>query len=253
VIAAIVTLAERPDLIEAMWEMPSPWPPFMLEDPVVGMFWGQLPVAFPECQLLALDADDAIIAKVHSVPFAWSGSYDDLSDRGLDAILELAFRDRQHDRQPTAVSLVEARVAPDHRGQGLSYRLLEAARGNAVRLGFDDLFGPVRPSAKSKESRTPIGEYAMRVRPDGLPYDPWLRAHVRLGAHIVKVCPMSMIVPGTVAQWRDWTGLALGASGPIEVDGALAPVHVSVEHDHAVYVEPNVWMHHRLELAHASA
>jgi hypothetical protein len=64
---------------------------------------------------------------------------------------------------------------------------------------------------------------------------------------------MSMIAPGTVAQWRDWTGLALGASGPIEVDGALAPVHVSVEHDHAVYVEPNVWMHHRLELAHASA
>ena len=57
-IAAIVTVAERPDLIEAIWEMPSPWPPFMLEDPVVGMFWDQLPVAFPEYQLLALDADD---------------------------------------------------------------------------------------------------------------------------------------------------------------------------------------------------
>jgi GNAT superfamily N-acetyltransferase len=253
VIAAIVTVAERPNLIEAMWEMPSPWPPFMLEDPVAGMFWAQLPVAFPEYQLLALDADDTIIAKVHSVPFAWSGSDDDLSDRGLDAILERAFHDLEHDRQPTAASLVEARVAPDHRGQGLSYRLLEAARGNAVRLGFDDLFGPVRPSAKSKEPRTPIGEYVMRVRPDGLPSDPWLRAHVRLGARIVKVCPMSMIVPGTLAQWRDWTGLALRTSGSIEVDGALVPVHVSVEHDHAVYVEANVWLHHRLEVAHTSA
>jgi len=123
-------------------------------------------LAFPEYQLLALDADDTIIAKVHSVPFAWSGSDDDLSVRGLDAILERAFHDLEHDRQPTAASLVEARVAPDHRGQGLGYRLLEAARGNAVRLGFDDLFGPVRPSAKSKEPR--------------LPSDPWLRAHVRL-------------------------------------------------------------------------
>jgi len=137
-------------------------------------------LAFPEYQLLALDADDTIIAKVHSVPFAWSGSDDDLSVRGLDAILERAFHDLEHDRQPTAASLVEARVAPDHRGQGLSYRLLEAARGNAVRLGFDDLFGPVRPSAKSKEPRTPFGEYVMWVRPDGLPSDPWLRAHVRL-------------------------------------------------------------------------
>jgi hypothetical protein len=27
---------------------------------------------------------------------------------------------------------------------------------------------------------------------------------------------------------------------------ALNPVHVSVEQDHAVYVEPNVWVHHDL-------
>ncbi len=252
-IAAIVTVAERPDLIEAMWEMPNPWPPFMLADPVAATFWSQLPAAFPEYQLLALDAHGTIIAKLHSVPFAWPGSDDDLPDRGLDAILERAFHDREHDTRPTATSLLEARVAPDHRGHGLSYRLLEAARDNVVRLGFDDLFGPVRPSAKSREPRTPIGEYVARVRPDGLPSDPWLRAHVRLGAHIVKLCPLSMIVPGTLTQWRDWTGLALRTSGSIEVDGALVPIHVAVEHDHAVYVEPNVWLHHRLGLAQASA
>jgi hypothetical protein len=68
---------------------------------------------------------------------------------------------------------------------------------------------------------------------------------VRLGARIVKLCPLSMVVPGSLAQWRAWTGLPFTVSGPIDVPGALAPVHVSVEHDHAVYVEPNVWMHHR--------
>jgi hypothetical protein len=55
-----------------------------------------------------------------------------------------------------------------------------------------------------------------------------------------------MTVPGSLADWRGWTGLPFDSSGDCVVPGALTPVHVSVEHDHAVYVEPNVWMHHRL-------
>jgi hypothetical protein len=53
-----------------------------------------------------------------------------------------------------------------------------------------------------------------------------------------------MVVPGTVADWRRWTGMELTASGQIAVPGALVPVHVSLEQDHAVYVEPNVWVRH---------
>jgi hypothetical protein len=30
------------------------------------------------------------------------------------------------------------------------------------------------------------------------------------------------------------------------VPGALVPVQCSVEHDYAVYVEPGVWVHHKL-------
>jgi hypothetical protein len=89
-------------------------------------------------------------------------------------------------------------------------------------------------------------DYVARTRDDGLPADPWLRSHVRLGGEIVKVCPASMTIPGSLAQWRSWTGLPLDSSGAIEVPGALVPVHVSIEHDHAVYVEPNVWVRHRL-------
>jgi hypothetical protein len=89
-------------------------------------------------------------------------------------------------------------------------------------------------------------EYVARVRTDGLPADPWLRVHVRLGARLIKVCPLSMTVPGTLAQWREWTGLPLASSGLVDVPGTLTPVHVSVEHDHAVYIEPNVWLHHHM-------
>ena len=62
---------------------------------------------------------------------------------------------------------------------------------------------------------------------------------------IVKLAPCSMIVPGTLADWRGWTGLPFDESGDVVVPGALAPVHVAAEQDHAVYVEPNVWIHHR--------
>jgi GNAT superfamily N-acetyltransferase len=245
-IVSTVTLAERPDLIEVMWSMPNTWPTFMLQDPVAHVFFHRLAETFPEHQLLALGEQGAVIGKIHSVPFAWTGGDDDLPERGWDAILERAFVERDRGEASTAVSLLEARVVPARRGQGLSATLLDAARRNVQRLGLVDLFGPVRPTGKSQEPRTPMSEYAARLRLDGLPADPWLRVHARMGARIVKVCPLSMIIPGSVAQWRQWTGLALTRSGLLDVPEALAPVHVSVEQDHAVYVEPNVWMHHEL-------
>jgi hypothetical protein len=45
---------------------------------------------------------------------------------------------------------------------------------------------------------------------------------------------------------KSWTGLEFERSGDAVVPGALVPIHVSLEQDHAVYVEPNVWVHHRL-------
>ncbi|MEA2265904.1 MAG: hypothetical protein QOE27_1487 [Solirubrobacteraceae bacterium] len=244
-IASFVTLAERPDLIEAMWSMPNTWAPFMLQDPVGTRYFGQLPDRFPEFQVLALDRAGSIVGKVHSVPFSWTGSEDNLPERGWDGIIERAF-DETGPEPANAASLIEARLAPEHRGTGLSRELLAAARGNAARLGARDLFGPVRPTGKAEEPRTPMPDYAGRVRSDGLPVDPWLRVHVRLGARIVKVCPLSMVVPGTLGDWREWTGLPLKETGLHDVPEGLVPVHVSVEHDHAVYVEPNVWVHHRL-------
>jgi len=246
VIASVVTLEERPDLVEPMWAMPNTWPTFMQQDPVGGLFYGRLADTFPEYQLLALDDQGAIVGKVHSVPFAWGGSDDELPVRGWDGILEQAFSDHERDQQATAVSLIEARVVPDHRRGGLSSVLLDAARRNVQRLGFTDLFGPVRPTEKSAEPRTPMSEYVARVRDDGLPADSWLRVHVRLGARIVSVCPLSMVIPGTLAQWREWTAMPLSSTGLTDIPEALAPLHVSIEHDHAVYVEPNVWVHHRL-------
>ncbi len=241
-----VTLAQRPDLIGPMWDMPNHWPEYMLHDPVADIYFEQLSTAFPEFQLVAIDESGTLVGKLNSLPFRWDGSDDDLPDRGWDAIQERGFTGRDNGVVPTAVSLLEARVVPEHLGTGLSIELLKAARRNAIGLGFTDMFGPVRPTHKDREPEVPMADYVARLRPDGLPEDPWVRTHVRLGASIVKICPLSMTIPGTLAQWRQWTGLPLTESGPVVIPGGLVPAHVSVEHGHAVYIEPNVWMHHRL-------
>jgi GNAT superfamily N-acetyltransferase len=242
----IVPLVERSDLLAGMWELTSTWPPFMLKDPIGNRLFPKVPELFPEYQLLALDDDGHVAGRLIAAPFPYDGNLQSLPDRGWDAVLEQAVEEHGQ-RPPTAVCLLEARIAPAAQGQGLSHKLLAAARSHVSALGYRDLFGPVRPTAKADEPHTPMGDYVRRLRADGLPSDPWLRVHVRLGGQIVKVCPTSMTVPGTLAEWRAWTGLGLTTSGPHDVPGALVPIHVSVEHDHCVYVEPNVWIHHRLD------
>ena len=242
----LVALSDRPDLAQPVWHMADDWPAFMHHDPLGDALFAQLPDVFPEHQLAGLDPDGRVVAKVNAVPFAWDGTDEDLPVDGWDGVLLRGFRDRRRGTPATAVSLLEARVDPALRGRGLSRVLLEAARAATVGLGYRDLFGPVRPTRKSLEPRTPMADYVARTREDGLPVDPWLRVHARLGARVVAVCPTSMTVAGTLAQWREWTGLPFDGEREVEVPGALVPVLVQPEHGTAAYVEPNVWMHHDL-------
>jgi hypothetical protein len=240
------TAAQRPDLIDAMWGLRSTWPDLMLEDPVANLLYPRLAEAFGAYQVIALDESGSVVGRVNSVPFVWTGADEDLPDRGWDEILHRAFRAHDRGERTNAVSLLEARLLPERQGSGLSAVLIEEVRRHVRALGTDDLFGPVRPTGKSHQPRVPLTDYVAHLRDDGLPQDPWLRIHVRGGGRIVRVCPASITVSGTLAQWRTWTGLPLERSGDVDVPGALTPVHVSVQHDHAVYVEPNVWVHHRL-------
>jgi hypothetical protein len=91
-----------------------------------------------------------------------------------------------------------------------------------------------------------IEEYAALTRDDGLPFDPWLRVHVRAGGTIVGVAARAMAIAGSLEEWREWTGLPFDASGPVVVPEALVPVLCDVSQDHAAYIEPCIWVHHRL-------
>lgn len=242
----IVRLADRPDLEAAMWELTELWPRFMLEDKVGETYYADLD-RWAGHVLLAVDGD-RVAARGFLIDFAMG---DDLGrpglpDDGWDAIVTWAYLDGLAGREPTDTSALEIAIRPEYRGTGLATRMVQAMCEQAAAAGFDALYAPVRPSRKPEEPDTPMAEYAARTRDDGLPADPWLRTHARLGAEIVGVCPAAMTISGTVAQWREWTGLPIDRSGPLHVPGALVPIHVSLEHDHAVYVEPNVWMRHPL-------
>ncbi|AJF65572.1 hypothetical protein [Streptomyces vietnamensis] len=244
----VTTLAERPELEGAMWSMKDLWPEFMMYDPVGWANMGRIVREFPEYVLVATDAENAVVARGFSVPFALDvDGRRALPARGWDEVLNWAFSDLRHGRETDTVSAIEITVHLDHLGKGISHTMLAAMRENAGKRGFAELVAPVRPNGKHLEAEASIHEYAFRTREaDGLPHDPWLRVHVRAGGVIEAVAPASMTVSGSLEQWREWTGLPFDTDGPVEVKGALVPVHCEATRGYAVYVEPNVWVRHRI-------
>jgi hypothetical protein len=241
----ISVLADRPDLVEAFWDMPSSWPEFMRHDPIGGLFYSNIESRFAEYVLVGQDESGEVVAQAHSIPFVLGDG--DLPPNGWDFVIRNGVLASVHGDPPDAISAVEIAIRTDQQGGGLSTQMLAAMRANAARHGFAELVAPVRPNGKT-DLHEPMSAYAFRLRDDGLPVDPWLRVHVRAGGVIDKVAPRSMVVPGTLEEWREWTGLPFDTTGPVEVPKALAPVWCDVEHGTATYVEPNVWVRHRTGL-----
>jgi len=80
------------------------------------------------------------------------------------------------------------------------------------------------------------------TREDGLPFDPWIRLHTRLGAEILGIAARSLDISGSVEEWESWTGMRFPEDRDYVVPGALVPVRF--EGGVGRYVEPNVWMRH---------
>lgn len=220
------------------------WPEFMQHDRTGDLYYGYLNEV-ADYVLIATDGDRPV-AKGYSVPFAFGiPGRDELPDAGWDEVIRWQHSDRLAGRPRNAAAALEIVILKEYQGRGLAAVMVQALRENAFRLGHEALYVPVRPSQKSAEPETPMREYAFRTRDDGLPYDAWLRVHVRAGGRIVKVCPTAMTIPGTLEEWRSWTGLPFDTDDPVIVAGALNRVLVSQAQEFAVYTEPNVWVEHR--------
>jgi hypothetical protein len=240
----LVTVAERPDLADAVHTFDDPTvAPFLYRDPISYALLPDLVARCPRYTLLALAPGVAEpVGMIVSLPF--TGDPDALPGTGYDGVALAAAADVLAGRRGNLAAALLATVRPGRRDRGLSALLLTGARDNARRLGHDALFVPARPTRKHEHPHMPMAEYADRTRDDGTAEDPWLRTHLRLGGERVGICHSAMTITGTLAEWREWTGLPFDTDGPVVVPGGLVPVHCDLAHGTATYVEPNVWFRH---------
>ena len=108
------------------------------------------------------------------------------------------------------------------------------------------LIACVRPTDKARYPLMSIDDYAAWRRADGLPVDPWLRIHVRLGGRVVRGSPRSMTMTGSIAEWHAWTGLDFPVSGSYVVPFATNPVEIDLATDRGTYYDANIWVTHQM-------
>ena len=238
----VVTAEERPDL----WELVSAqrlfdgvWPEYNHHGNHTGRYFGALVPEHAQFQVLFIDdRSGRVAARGRTIPFRWDGTLGDLP-AGIDA---MGIRAVTEAAPPTALSALAAEVDPSYQGSRLSALLIASMRAVAQGRGLAPLLAPVRPRWKDRYPLTPIAHYAEWRRDDGLPFDPWLRTHERLGGKFLRGEPRSLEITAPVADWEGWTGLWFPEGGTYVFPGGLAPLKVA--DGTGTYFEPNVWVLH---------
>lgn len=240
--AEVFTAAERPDLwsaVEAEDRFSSVWPEYNHHGNNAARYFGALFPEHADLQLLVVDARAGeVVARGRTIPFRWDGSLDDLP-HGID---DAGLRAVEEDAEPTALSALAAEVLGSYRGQRLSSVVIAAMAEVARERGLGSLVAPVRPTWKERYPITPIDRYVRWRGDDGLPFDPWMRIHARLGASTLRAEPQSMEISHPAADWETWVEMRFPEDGEYVFPGGLAPLTVSAGMGH--YWEPNVWMLH---------
>jgi len=243
----VYTCAERPDLWERSDdEVTGVWPTYNLKGDVLGHHWSRLDEDFRDFQFILYDEERGLaLAQGHSIPCAWDGTVAGLP-AGIDGAIEGCVRLFDESGRPNTLSALAIEIPPEHQGGGLSRTMIGAMREIAAAHGFTNLIAPLRPTWKERYPLTPIERYASWTRDDGLPFDPWIRLHVRLGAEILQPVQRSLHITGSVAEWEEWTETAFPESGTYVFPRGLATLDVDRDADLGDYWEPNVWVRHRV-------
>ncbi|MCK4653617.1 MAG: hypothetical protein KAU01_04150, partial [Candidatus Cloacimonetes bacterium] len=137
-------------------------------------------------------------------------------------------------------------VNPKYQGKGISTEMIKAMFQIGRKHDLESLIIPVRPTLKKDYPLTDMKRYITWKREDGQLFDPWLRIHKKLGGEIIKECSKAMKISGTISDWENWTGMKFPESGKYIIPGALEQVEINVEENEGIYIEPNVWVEHRI-------
>jgi GNAT superfamily N-acetyltransferase len=245
------TVAEQPELWRQMQELVDRvWPAFVIESswpPGHPMPWDWMGIAkrWPAFQFGLFDpADGRMVVAGSMLALAWDGRAEELPDTGWNWAMVQGEQDWSAGLPAKTACALSVTVDPERRGRSLGRAAVRAMYWLARQAGLTRLLAPVRPSWKARYPLIPMAEYCRWTNPDGLPFDPWLRVHVRLGARIVKPCERSQPLSAPIEDWERWLDLPMPASGAYVAPGLLAPLQVDRDAGEGVCIEPNVWVEH---------
>jgi GNAT superfamily N-acetyltransferase len=241
----LIPVAAAPELDEeAEQRFIEDWPEFIFHDEGVAPYRERRVEYFPDWEFYLIDAEDRrLIAGCWGVPIAWDGTVEDLPGGFTDSLAR-SVDSHEAEVVPDTFVLMAAAVRNDEQGKGHAGRVITAVKEQVRARGLPRMIAPVRPTLKSQYPLIDTAEFMTWTRDDGLPLDPWLRTHVRLGATLLAPAPISQTMTGTVADWEKWTGMALPATGTYVIPDGLTTLAIDREADTGLYQEPNIWLRH---------
>ncbi|MDR0218294.1 MAG: transferase [Enterobacteriaceae bacterium] len=248
----IQSAKERKDLREESYHLVGvSWPEFIDHDEVIDKHWDTLYEPdfshFQKYAILKQGQKERLIGSLNAIPFPWeSTALDQLPDEGWDAIL-CKGAEAKGKIPANMLSALSVTVDAEFRGKNIPALLIESVKQTAREASLQGMVVPVRPSLKSHYPLQNFVEYCGWKNEKGEPFDPWIRTHCRLGGKIIKPAFRSMQIYGAVEEWEEWTGMRFPQSGEYIIPGGLVPLVVDMEKQTASYIEPNLWVYHRLD------
>lgn len=238
----LIQVADAPEFDEeASTVFAEGWPEFIFHDALAKQYNDRRSRLFPQWEFYFVSAHRRLIAGCWGVPLAWDGSVPDLPGGYTDALAR-SVTSYEQGIEPNTFVLMAAAVRADQQGQGTAAALITAVRDRAVAAGLTRVIAPLRPTLKTRYPLTDIATYQTWTRDDGLPLDPWLRTHVRLGATVLAPAPTSQTITGTVVEWEKWTGMAFPSGGTYTIPSGLSTL--TITNGIGTYTEPNIWVRH---------
>jgi hypothetical protein len=219
------------------------FPKFISADLALKEYIGRVREYFPHLDVMMVDESENPVATGWGVPISWSGDVADLPSSFAE-ILRRAIDVHDSGSEPNTFVICGAVVDPARKGSGTAADLIRALIGVGQAESMTRVLAPVRPTRKHLYPLFSIEDYASWVRDDGLPFDPWLRLHVRLGARVISLAREAQTMTGTVQEWEEWTGMSLPVSGEYVIPQGMSVLRIDRGVDLGSYVEPNIWVQH---------
>lgn len=186
---------------------------------------------------------DELAAACWAVPIHWDGTLADLPAGYSDSLVS-ALADHDSGADVNTAVVCAAQVRSGLARTGLAGELLGAVMTVTTSGGLEHSVAPLRLTGQHRYPLASIDEYISWTRPDGSPFDAWLRTHLTLGARVLATAAASQQFTGSCAQWESWADLFMPVSASYVVRDALALLHLDRQTDQGTLTEPGVRVQH---------